>query len=241
MIRAVWSRLLLLVLLLGMAGCLSAGPDRSGTSAVDDPQLLDRVRETLRDLFPARCKMVHKLSLRVASRELILTGHLLLDRDRGLRAVAIDELGGPVFDFTVWPSGSRVELTPPRIPAELLKRGPISDLRRLFLAFREPSELRRGRDHLTLQMSSGKFLAEYLLVESGTRLLGYRERKGRRVVRNVIFEYDANAPEALPKIIGITNKRLHYHLDVRFLGISELLEAEARKIRPAMEEPEEGS
>ncbi len=216
-----------------MAGCLSVG-DGSGTPTVDDPQLLHRARETLRSLFPARCKMVHKLSLRIGSRELILTGHLLLDRERGLRAVAIDELGGPVFDFTVWSTGSRVELTPPRIPVDLLKRGPISDLRRLFLAPQEGSVLARSRDHLTLQMPSGEVMVEYLFAESADLLLGYRERKGRRVVRNTVFGYDSSEefPGSGPRTIEITHKRLHYHLDIRLLSRSELPEAEARMIQP---------
>jgi hypothetical protein len=208
----------LLVAVLGLAGC-------AGTASLAPPLGPDARAAAIRIFersLPSRCIMVHKVSVRVAGRDLVLTGHLVLDRQRGLRAVAVDEYGGPVMGFAACGARSLVDLAPPQISPELLERGPLQDLRTLFLIPQGPPMVIAGpASHAELRWArEGSWLEATVDLEAG-RLLALAEGSGRRPDRElVITEVRSHGRfTSIPALIEVRNRRLHYKARFELLDL----------------------
>jgi hypothetical protein len=198
-----------------LAGCGSmAPPQRSEVP----PATADRAVAAVRALSPGVATLIHKVSVGAPMGDLVLTGRLILDPGRGLRALAVDEVGGPLFDVTVCRAGETVHQAPPRLPLRLLRHGPVEDLRRLFLVPEsQPEVLPAGATAARVVWRRGSTSLTYAVDVDAGRVTTLREARGQRLVREVRFEYAEDPSASGPTSIDLVNHRLGYRVDILLL------------------------
>ena len=194
-----------------------------------DPSVGDQVaapveamaRRTIETLFPSQCLLVHKVRVDAGTRDLVLTGYLLLDRKKGFQAVAVDEFGGKVFEFESCRGRSEVRFAPPGLDHDILLRGPLQDLMRLFL---KPEELRVRRSpegQILISWIDNGVMIQCRAGADGGRIEGCDETRERDRVRSISFSYDASPTSAssIPSTINIVNHKLHYTMRAELLKV----------------------
>jgi len=203
-----------------LAACTSVPPVKHTVTAGVE----QAAHQAVDNLFPTRGTLVHKVRVDVGRRDLVLTGYLLLDREKGFQAVAVDEFGGKIFEFGSCLGKSEIRLTPAGIDHGLLLRGPVQDLILLYL---EPEELRVRRsiggeilvswvdDDMTMLCRAGR---------DGRRIEGCEETRGRHRIRSVSFLYDEGS--LIPSTITIVNDKLHYTMTAELLKLDRGLKRE---------------
>jgi len=206
----------LLLLAIALFGCASIDSQPPA-----DPGLSRQVAAIISDLFPHKCTMVHKVSVRVGGRDLVLTGYLLLDRAHGFRAVAVDEFGGKAFAFCHCGGQNSVDFAPPGVNEELLARGPVRDIELLFLLdAREMHVFHDADGVVTASWQSADSRVECVVDQENRRISSCREWIGGRRVRELAFGYDPEAaPGSSPKKLSVANRGLHYTMDAQLLSM----------------------
>jgi hypothetical protein len=81
--------------------------------------------------FPQTYRMVHRVRLTVRKRSYDLIGYLAINGSC-LRAVAVSEMGGTLFDLLACPGTRKVLKSPHRLPVRPLKTGVLNQLAHLF-------------------------------------------------------------------------------------------------------------
>ena len=116
---------------------LAASGALACTTAMAPPRPIGPLDPAVAAVFervaPEVSRHVHKVSVRVGGRDLVMTGYLALDRRHGFRAVAVDEFGGKMLDLVSCDGERSVGFAPPQLSPEILERGPLADLELIYL------------------------------------------------------------------------------------------------------------
>ncbi len=207
--------------LVAAAGCATSGRQRPAVAALDP-----RVAAAFAALAPARSQQVHKVSVQVGGRDLVLTGYLVLDRALGFRGAAVDELGGKLLDFVRCEGASEVARTPPPLAAAVVAGGPMGDLALGFLTpVGEPTVTAATAATQEVEWVAGERRVRCTVDLAAGRVTACQEWRGRRREREVAFVGSGPTPRRLE----VHHHRLHYRMEVAILEVTETAAGE----RPA--------
>jgi hypothetical protein len=211
-----WQRVLLVVWLAACTAC-AGRLSKLTTEPIGD---LDRA-ELLN--FPESYRMVHRVRLSVRGRGMDFIGYLAV-KGACLRAVALMEVGGEMFDLLACAGKTDVLKNPGRVPLTPLKRGIMRELAALFtppLAGQvSPNPGKPGRRGLTIHvkgqaMAGGKRKTSrddvhLLLLENG-RLFSRVDIHSYRTVEGW--------PHPVPDEFTLKNELWGYELNVELIRL----------------------
>ncbi len=211
-----------------LAACTTMPPASESVSAEVEAQ----AQQAIAHLFPPQGLFVHKVRVDVGRRDLVMTGYLLLDREKGFQAVAVDEFGGKVFEFESCRGQTEIRVAPAALDHDLLQRGPLQDLKRLYLLPKTKLRVQQSRQ--------GEVLVSWIDNDAtivcragsdGRRITGCDETRGTKreqLVRNISFSYDdvTTRTSLSPSSIKIMNRSLHYTMSAELLRVEDGVDQE---------------
>jgi len=214
----------LCALLAGLCVAACLAPRHVLPARTDAPAALqDELTGQLARRYPPAYRAVHRLAISAGGKQYDLVGYLVVTGPDTLRALALGELGGRIFDLALAAGAPAILKKPNSMPPRPLTHGVIGDLRHLFLP--PPPHLAFARSPegspALLGEESGERAVEYVFDVAGRHLERSVESEGGRVVREVSYsDYRALGPgaEEVPTRIILENRRWRYRL------IAELLE-----------------
>jgi len=192
-------------------------------------------------MLPRRCIAQHKVSLKLARRDAVFTGLLALDREVGYQAMVIDEVGGPVLSFSACHDRETITTAPPQISVDLVRRGPVADLRLAYLTPEGEPQVFVSGALVRVVWRHEEGAAEHLLdLEKGV-VLQIREQTHQRLVRTI--DYAWNTTDDPPVLTGlvIVNHSLHYSVRTTVLESRVASQEELARIIHQCSTPAQGT
>jgi len=208
-----------------VAVCLAAcaGPRHVLPVRVEDPPVQEALVRSLHRRYPAQYRLVQRLALRTRGKQYDLVGYLVVSDAETLRALALGEMGGRLFDFSLERRVTIILKKPEGMPVRPLTLGVAEDLRHLFLPPPDLSLARRaGGSPALVGNGPGARAVEYAFDAGGRYLQMSVESEGGGVVRQASYaDYRvlAAATEAVPTRIVLENRRWQYTLEIDALEL----------------------
>jgi len=185
------------------------------------PASAKKAVSALHELFPPSGTLEQKVLIHVRGKDLILFGRATFTGRRTVRAVAVDQFGEVVFDFEITAQGAMIHKAPARVSKRVLLKGPVAGLRDAFLMPPGSPDVRVARrDVVQLRWLSAGDEVSYLVDVEAGRVLSCVQRRGRRVVRRIIFDSNESGCKT-PRRIRITDCAEHYRIEASSLQLCE--------------------
>lgn len=211
------------VLLAAVCLVACAGPRHVLPVRVEDPSLQEELVRSLHRRYPTQYRMVQRLALQTRGKQYDLIGYLVVSDAETLRALALGEMGGRLFDFSLEGSVTTILKKPEGMPGRPLTLGVAEDLRHLFLPPPDLSLARRADGSPALVGNGPRARAVEYAFDAGGRYLQMSvESEGGRAVRQASYaDYRVLAPatEAVPTRIVLENRRWRYTLEIDALEL----------------------
>lgn len=194
------------------------------------PEEVKSAVERLESRYPKQFRLKQRLALRALGKQYDMIGYLVVNGDGSLRAVALGEMGGRIFDLALEDGKPKILKKPEKMPPKPLLDGVIGDIRHLFMhpehdaAFYRKDE--RDGGCVSLRRGTGKDLKiSDFWFDEGTQgeLARSLQSDGRRILREAeYFEYKRlpGFKQPIPTRIILKNYRWHYTLEAQALEIS---------------------
>lgn len=193
--------------------------------AIENPALRQVLIETLARRYPPQYRLVQRLALRTGGKQYDLIGYLAVSAADSFRAVAMGEMGGRIFDFSLAGGRAQIRKKPEKMPAPPLLTGAIADIGHLFLT---PSggglTLAGGPEGppALVGFAADGGAVEYLFDPRDQRLTISRESRAGHLVRKARYTDYRVVPgfdRPIPARILLENRRWRYTLEIRTLEI----------------------
>ncbi len=203
--RSAWQTMLLLLLMAACTACVG----RPRPPALDPGRTPGR-SELL--LLPESYRMVQRVRMNVRGRSLDFIGYLAVNGDC-LRAIALMEVGGEVFDLLACAGRMSILKNPGRVPQAALKGGIMRELSWLFApAASAADRTGTGRERITMEARiPGPVTPGELLVFRNGRLFSK--------VEIGLWQTVAGWPHPVPGRLKLKNMRWGYELTVELLRL----------------------
>ena len=211
-----------------VAGC-ARHPYRAGV-VEERPEAVKGAVEKIERRYPKQFRLKQRLALRALGKQYDMIGYLVVNGDGSLRAVAMGEMGGRIFDLALEGGQPKVLKKPEKMPPKPLLDGVIGDIRHLFTppdydAASYRNDERRG-GCVSLRHGAGKDLkiSEFWFDEGVPgELARSLQSDGRRILREAEYSEYKRLPgfeRPMPTRIVLKNYRWHYTLEAQALEIS---------------------
>ncbi|MBI4879584.1 MAG: DUF3261 domain-containing protein [Planctomycetes bacterium] len=217
--------LLAILLAAALAACRGVPYAPAAAAGEDDLPLRAALTGALESGLPASFRMAHRVVIVAGERQFDCLGVLVMRRGAALRALAVGEMGGRLFDFLARGAEQRVLLRPEGMPEEPLCEGVLADLLHLFDPRAGPRAraARAANGRLALLVEEGESTREYLFDAAGETLVSSLEARDGEVVRRASYSAHRLFPGAgrsLPARIVLENLRFSYRLEIDLLEFS---------------------
>lgn len=209
-----WQRVLLVAWLAACSACAGQryqlGTDPART--LNNAELLN---------FPESFRMVHRVRLNVWGRSMDFIGYLAVS-GACLRAVALMEVGGEMFDLLACAGQMNVLKNPGRVPLKPLQRGIMRELTCIFAradsASIDPGAENYDNDMLTIKAIGPAPSAGQNITDKGrAELLLFQKDRLFSQVEISSFRTVDGWPHPVPDRFTLKNKRWGYELKVELL------------------------
>jgi len=208
---------LMTLLLTLMSGCTSY-PSLTKNPNPED-QLLAELRNRVQQRFPESCGSLQIVQISIGGKQYDFTGYLRLYSDKEYDAVAINEMGLTIFEFTRRGQEKSVISKPPGMNDALLQSGPMEDINFLFGTPKgDPSSLLQSNSVISLVYDAGKGeRVEFQFSSDTHELIGCRDIRNGKCVREVSYE-DMHTFSGLdyeiPRKIILVQHDLFYQMEI---------------------------
>jgi hypothetical protein len=199
--------------------------------ARDGEPLHDTVRrndcwQRLQDRYPGEFRLVQRIALRALGKQYDMIGYLVMKQNGDLRAVAMGEMGGRVFDLALERGEPKIYKKPDKMPPRPLLDGVIGDLRHLFTTPRANTgtlypAAGNASVKLAVTQSDGKIL-EAVFTGATPEIRRTLERGEWRIEREAEFsDYKtfSGFSRPIPARIKLVNHRWHYSMAIETLEL----------------------
>jgi hypothetical protein len=208
-----------MMFLLGWLAACSACAGQRYQSATGPAQTLDRAGVLN---LPESYRMVHRVRLSVRGRSMDFIGYLAVNGPC-LRAVALMEVGGEMFDLLACAGQMHVLKNPGRVPLTPLKRGIMRELACIFAPAAAEASVTgtgRGAERLTVKVK-GRIpnSSEETTAAEPVELELFQNERLFSQVEISSFRIMAGWPYPVPDRFTLKNKRWGYELKVELLRL----------------------
>jgi hypothetical protein len=213
------------------AGC---SVNRTNTQEFHDPKAkavevfgqTDFLTDLIAKQYPDRFNALHRASLNIRGKTIILKGFLRIDRpERAIHLIAQAEMGGTLFEVHIQNGTPDTVVVNGFFKKNWLEESVVKDLKHLYLtpSFDSPlvtadkdgqliltdkTDSKEGltRSHIFTPQDRGNFLVS-----------GYRQLRKNRLGYEINYHYGKDP--SLPRFITVKNNKLNYtlNLEVRYL------------------------
>ena len=202
-LRPGWQRLFPLLMLAACSACSGPHP----LPETDPGHALSKA-EFLK--LPGSYRMVHRVRLNVRGRSLDFIGYLAVSGDC-LRAVALMEVGGEVFDLLVGADGMSVLKNPGRVPQAALRRGVMRELAWIFTPLASTAaETGATREKISIKAKGPG-------ADAGGELLVFKNGRLFSQVEITSWQTIAGWPHPFPGSFTLKNMHWGYEMTVELL------------------------
>ncbi len=216
--------LLALLLAAALAACRGVPYAPVLDAGADDPPLRAALTRALESGLPESFRMAHRVVISAGEEQFDCLGVLVVRRGAALRALAVGEMGGRLFDFLARGSERRVLLCPEGMPEQPLRDGVLADLLHLF----DPgvalgARAARTVDGAVLLFQDGATAREYVFDAAGETLVMSLEARDGKVVRRArytAYRLFPGAARPLPARIVLEDLRWNFCLEIDLLEFS---------------------
>jgi len=216
-----------LISLIVGAGC---AVNKTRTQDLCDPEIkvsgqTDILIDLILKQYPDRFNALHRASLNVRGKTVILKGFLKVDRPcREIHLLAQAEMGGTLFEVHILDGRPDTVVVNGFFKKNWLEESVVQDLKHLYLSptFEAPVVMTGKSGGMILTDYKDGLIRSHVFTPKGKEeflVSGYRQLKKKRLEYEIGYHYDQDA--LLPKFITVKNNKLNYtlSLEVRYLGL----------------------
>ncbi len=179
----------------------------------ENPDLKRKYIKMVQERFPATFTSRQRIVLEVMGKEYDFVGFLAVARD-SIRALAMNEFGGKVFDILYTGGKSRLLINAAKLPVNPILDGVVGDLRLCFHPLPKSSFQLGLKDLQPVLTGIDENQAMRLFEFSGKDMHIYEILDGRK-----IREANLNYENGVPKTIEIVNHKWHYSMHITILDV----------------------
>lgn len=216
-----------LMFVIAGAGC---SVNKTRTQDLCDPEIkISGQTEILTDLiskqYPDRFNALHRASLKIRGKTIILKGFLKVDRPcREIHLLAQAEMGGTLFEVHILDGRPDTVVVKGFFKKHWLEESVVKDLKHLYLVpfFDAPFVTADSSGGMVLTDNKDGLTLSHVFTPQGKEeflVSGYRQLKKNRLEYEIGYYYDQDALP--PKFITVKNNKLNYtlNLEVRYMGL----------------------
>ena len=181
----------------------------------------DALLDKLRNLYPERFTMYHRVILTVRGKNYDFNGYLNRADDR-ISAVGFNEMGGRLFNMTSSQQKVEVVTKPDRMPTSVLRNYVIPELNAMFIVamFEDRTVEQRSAEIVLIR---GRRNIEYVFNSTLERCETITITEGREkisVIQLRDYRMFAGWNQEIPQTITVLNQKCNYEMTLRLLQIN---------------------